>query len=129
MRYLGWIIAVWALVWGASPAVANHLGVDVCPAPATILAGFKGKLPSKPILTWISLADAHQYLEILERRTGTIPQFDPTRIKGGVVIRAPHVSKIFLGVVDGDGGTVCHAIRVDADLNREILGEISKGKA
>lgn len=123
-----WAAAAVALLSITPPAWANHNGE--CVLPEEVLDEVQPRVPVPLTLTKYSRGEALDYIATLFALTGGgKPPFDLSKVKGGVVIFNPKWPLVYVGVLDGPKGEICHARGIPLTLHQDVLTEMEKNKA
>lgn len=117
------------LVCATTPAPAHHAN-PMCALPEEVLDDVAPKIPVELRLVKLDRVDMLAYVAAMFKLTGGgNPPFDLSKVASGVVIYSPNWPNVYVGVVDGDGGVICHATLIPLSLHKAVLTEVEKGKA
>lgn len=128
MNTLRVITLALVLVCSAIPAMAHHKNA-VCALPEEILDEVSPNVPVELKMVKLDHSDMLQYVGILFTLLQAEPPFDLKAIKGGVFIYSEQWPSVYVGLIDGPNGEVCHATSMPIDLHTQIVKEMLKGRS
>ena len=116
------------LVCSAIPAVANHPN-KMCLLPEEILDEVQPNIPVELKMAKLDRTDALLYVGALFKIIRGEPPFDLSKVQGAIFIYSDDWPKVYVGLIDGAKGEVCHATTIQSGMHRAVVLEMLKGKA